>query len=346
MHSEQCPLAGLKVVELHAIGPVPFVGLQLQQLGATVTRICPPVDRAIGITINSEADLLNHGKSQHAINLKEDAGITQLHVLINDADVLIEGFRPGVMERLGLDPTGLLKQYPRLVVARLSGFGRQGDYAARAGHDINYLALSGVLAAIGPPETPAIPLNLIADFGGGAMYLLSGILAKLVQRGINGCGGLVDTSILAGTVGLTTMMHTLIADGHWSLTRQQNLLDGGLPFYRVYKTLDNKFMAVGALEQVFFKQLLILTNLEHSVSVDQQYDRSTWNGMTRHFSQAFLKRTRKQWADDAHKLDCCVTPVLDFAEAAIHPHNKANKWFNTTPFPHPGHVVQFNENHT
>ena len=323
MPSEASPLAGLRVVELHAIGPVPFVGLQLQQLGAAVDRICPPVDRAIGIAINSDADLLNRGKSEHTINLKDDAGIAQLHALLNDADVLIEGFRPGVMERLDLDPSDLLARYPRLVVARLSGFGRQGDYATRAGHDINYLAMSGALAAIGTTETPVVPLNLIADFGGGAMYLLSGILAKLVQRGINGCGGLVDTSILAGTLGLTTMMHGLMADGRWSLTRQKNLLDGGLPFYRVYKTLDNKFMAVGALEQVFFKQLLILTDLEHSISVDQQYDQSTWNCMSRHFLQVFLKRTRKQWTDDALKLDCCVTPVLDFAEAAIHPHNKS-----------------------
>lgn len=346
MHSEDLPLAGLKVVELNAIGPVPFVGLQLQQLGASVVRICPPVDRAIGIDISSEADLLNNGKSQHAINLKDEAGLAQLHTLLNDADVLIEGFRPGVMERLALAPTGLLERYPRLIVARLSGFGRHGEYASRAGHDINYLALSGALAAIGTSDTPVVPLNLIADFGGGAMYLLNGILARLVQRGISGSGGIVSTSILAGTVGLTTMMHSLLADERWSLTRQQNLLDGGLPFYRVYRTLDNKFMAVGALEQIFFNQLLILIELEHSISVDKQYDRSTWNCMTRRFSQAFLKRTRQQWTDEALKLDCCVTPVLDFAEAAVHPHNNANKWFNTTPFPHPGHILQFNEDRT
>lgn len=341
MRSDESPLTGLKVVELHAIGPVPFVGLQLQQLGAQVDRICPPIDRAIGIDINEQADLLNNGKTHHTINLKDQAGSAALHTLLAQADVLVEGFRPGVLERLDLNPTNLLKTHPHLVVARLSGFGRQGEYAPRAGHDINYLALSGALAAIGTPDTPVVPLNLIADFGGGAMYLLCGILAKLVQRSITGCGGLVDTSILAGTVGLTTMVHGLMADGSWSLNRQQNLLDGGLPFYRVYPTRDNKFMAVGALEPIFFKQLLTLTDLESCISAKRQYDKSTWDDMSLKFLRVFKERTRDQWTADALHLDCCVTPVLDFAEAAIHPHNQANGWFKKTPFPHPGQVLHF-----
>lgn len=335
------PLAGLKVIELYAIGPVPFVGQQLRQLGATVIRICPPQDRGIGIQIDAEADLLNHGKSQRAINLKESAGREALLQLLADADVLTEGFRPGVLERLGLDPEPLVEQCPALVIARLSGYGRHGAYAHRAGHDINYLALSGVLAAIGGPDEPVVPLNLIADFGGGAMHLLTGILASLVRRGISGKGGVVDTSILAGTLGLTTMMHSLLAGGRWNLSRQQNLLDGGLPFYRVYRCLDGQFIAAGALERPFFKALVELVGLSEVIDIDRQYEPQAWPGMLNALSSAFATRSRDEWAERALDSDCCVTPVLNFAEAARHPQNVSNGWISDDPFPHPGQLVAF-----
>jgi alpha-methylacyl-CoA racemase len=315
--------------------------MQLLQMGASVKRVSPPTDRAIGIDLNPDADVLNRGKESLAINLKESSGQAQLHSLLADADVLIEGFRPGVMERLGLDPSTLIKQYPRLVIGRLSGFGRYGDYAARAGHDINYLALSGVLAAIGTADEPVIPLNLIADFGGGAMHLLSGVLAKLVQRSIQGHGGVVDTSILAGTIALTSMTHGLMAGGKWNLNRQQNLLDGGLPFYRVYKTKDDRFVAVGALEKPFFEKLLAVIGLSSEFSSSQQYDRDSWPAMTDAFSTAFANRTRDEWAIDALTTDCCLTPVLDFVESMSHPHNTANGWVVSAPFPHPGLVTDF-----
>jgi alpha-methylacyl-CoA racemase len=320
---------------------VPFAGMQFLQMGASVTRVSPPTERAIGIELSADTDILNRGKTLLAINLKEASGQAQLHSLLSDADVLIEGFRPGVLERLGLDPVTLLQQFPQLVIGRLSGFGRYGDYAPRAGHDINYLALSGVLAAIGTADEPIIPLNLIADFGGGAMHLLSGILAKLVQRSIQDRGGLVDTSILAGTIGLTSMTHGLIAAGKWNLHRQQNLLDGGLPFYRVYKTQDGKFVAVGALERPFFEALLTVIGLSSEFSSSQQYDSECWPAMSTAFSIAFAKRTRDDWAIDALTSDCCLTPVLDFTESMKHPHTTANGWIVNDPFPHPGLVTHF-----
>lgn len=335
------PLAGLRVIELPAIGPVPFAGMQLRLLGASVIRVCPPTDRRIGIEMDAEADLLNRGKPRRSIDLKDPAGTAQLMQLLCDADVLMEGFRPGVMERLGLDPHTLIERYPRLVIGRLSGFGRSGVLAPRAGHDINYLALSGVLAAIGTPKEPTIPLNLIGDFGGGAMHLLSGILARLIRRGIDGRGGIVDTSILGGTLGLTPMLHGLMASGRWTLDRQQNFLDGGLPFYRVYRCRDDGCIAVGALESIFFGHLLTLLGLAEVFSVDRQYDRRTWPTMAIAFASAFASRTRDEWAAEAQSIDCCVTPVLDFAEAMRHPQNLDNGWVQADPFPHPGPVLAF-----
>ncbi|MFT7210290.1 MAG: alpha-methylacyl-CoA racemase [Granulosicoccus sp.] len=315
--------------------------MQLLQMGASVTRVSPPTDRAIGIALNADTDVLNLGKTSLSIDLKEESGLAALHLLLSDADVLTEGFRPGVLERLGLDPIVLLEQFPQLVIGRLSGFGRYGEYALRAGHDINYLALSGALAAIGTHDEPIIPLNLIADFGGGAMYLLNGILARLVQRGIQGRGGLVDTSILGGTIGLTSMTHGLMAGGKWNLHRQQNLLDGGLPFYCVYKTQDDKFVAVGALEKPFFEALLLVVGLNSVFSSSQQYDSENWPAMSYAFSMAFAKRTRDDWAIEALASDCCLTPVLDFKESMNHPHNTANGWIVNEPFPHPGLVTHF-----
>lgn len=337
----ELPLEGLKVIELFAIGPVPFVGLQLLQMGASVTRVSPPQDRSIGIAMNEDADLLNRGKANTAINLKSAEGLDELLMLLANADVLIEGFRPGVLERLGLSPESLMKNFPDLIIGRLSGFGYAGDYAPRAGHDINYLALSGVLAAIGTKSTPVVPLNLIADFGGGAMHLLTGILAKLVQRSIRKRGGVVETSILAGTMSLTTMTHALLADGRWTLNRQENLLDGGLPFYRVYKTLDNKFVALGALEKPFFKALLQVLDLSSDFDLDSQYDASVWASMEESFAKTIAGKSRDDWAEIALTHDCCLTPVLDFEESLKHPHNLANNWISDTPFPHPGIVTHY-----
>src|SRR5690606_33787306 len=224
------PLAGLKVVELHAIGPVPFAGMMLLNLGAEVIRVSPPADPSLGIGIDNEYDVFNNRKTARHIDLKSESGRAELLELLATADVMTEGFRPGVLERLGLAPAELAKTHPRLVIGRLSGWGGEGPYAARAGHDINYLALSGILNAIGKDE-PVVPLNGVADSGGGPLTLPVGALAKLVQRSINGRGGGASTSILAGTIGLSPMFHGMIAAGRWNLQRCNNLLDGRLPFY-------------------------------------------------------------------------------------------------------------------
>lgn len=310
-------------------------------MGASVTRISPPKSRDVGIAISEDADLLNRRKINKALNLKDPNDLQELYAVLDQTDVLIEGFRPGVLERLGLAPAILIEKFPQLVIGRLSGFGNSGVYAPRAGHDINYLALSGVLAAIGTKDEPVVPLNLIADFGGGAMHLLAGILAKLVQRGIKHRGGVVETSILAGTIGLTSMTHGLIAGGRWTLDRQNNLLDGALPFYRVYKTSDDKFVAVGALEKPFFIALLDLLELSHSIAVSSQYDESAWPSMIELFTQTIATKTREEWAILALQSDCCLTPVLDFAESVKHPHNIENGWIHQSPFPHPGPVTHF-----
>lgn len=339
--SESLPLHGAKVVELHAIGPVPYAGQVLRSLGADVLRVSPPNDPGLGVAVAPECDLLNLGKRTLTVDLKERDGLETLHRELADADVLLEGFRPGVLERLGLDPAALLETHPRLVVGRLSGWGRRGALAERAGHDINYLARAGVLNAIGSRDAPTIPLNLVADFGGGAMHLLVGVLARLVQRSISQRGGVVETSILAGTVGLTPMFYGLIAGGVWNLERQSNLLDGAMPFYRVYRCSDGKFVAVGALEPKFYRQLLEVVGLDAQVDPKDQYRAASWPATTESFTARFATRTRDEWAQAALDRDACLSPVLDFAEAARDAHNLANGLFRTTPFARPGDTIEF-----
>jgi len=337
----ELPLRGLSVVELHAIGPVPFAGQLLRALGAEVIRVSPPDDPGLGVSMRPEHDLLNTGKSSLRLDLKRPDGLEALHGQLASADVLIEGFRPGVLERLGLAPEALCARHPRLVVGRLSGWGNDGPLAPRAGHDINYLALAGVLNAIGASEAPVVPLNLIADFGGGAMHLLVGVLARLVRRGIDGRGGTVETSILAGTIGLTPMFHGMIAGGLWTLARQANLLDGAMPFYRVYRCSDSRFVAVGAIEPKFYRQLLDLAGLAGEVDPADQYRPESWPATTARMERRFAERTRDEWARLAEPVDACLSPVLDFSEAVRHPHNLANRLYETEPFGQPGAMLRF-----
>ncbi len=335
------PLSGLNVVELHAIGPVPYVGHLLRTLGASVLRVSPPVDPELGVGRGDRFDVLNSGKERLRADLKSAAGQQQLAERLATADVLLEGFRPGVLERLGLAPETLAARYPRLVVGRLSGWGSRGGLAARAGHDINYLAISGVLNAIGNAASPVPPLNLVADFGGGAMHLLVGVLARLVRRSIDGHGGVAQTSILAGTVGLTPMFYGLLAESRWSLDREDNLLDGGAPFYRVYRCADDRFVAVGAIETKFYQQLLELTGLADDLDPRQQLDRSCWPATAQRFAERFATRSRDDWARAAADTDACVSPVLDFIEAAAHPQNRANGLHASEPFVQPAPVIEF-----
>ena len=355
------PLTGLQVLELHAIGPVPFAGMLLQTLGASVTRISPPNDPGLGVSIPPQFDLLNVGKTVCAIDLKSAQGKDGLALQLRDCDVLLEGFRPGVLERLGLAPEHLLAQHPHLVIGRLSGWGDQGQLAQRAGHDINYLALSGALLAMGTADQPIPPLNLVADFGGGAMHLLVGVLAKLVQRGISPdrAGGVVTTSILAGTHGLMPMFHGLVAAGMHSMQRANNLLDGGAPFYTVYRAQCGGFIAVGALEPKFYARLITAMGLSDYVQLKDQYKASTWPALHALLAQTFLQKSRDEWATLCAQSDCCLSPVLNMTEAAAHPQNQANGWFtqpvnetdglaistelkNANQVPSPQHIIRFN----
>lgn len=325
--SVESPLQGLRVVELQSMGPVPFVGMLLASLGANVARVVSPTKGGLfQFPGKGKNDLVNNDKEVVPIDLKSAAGSSELHSLLVEADIFLDGFRPGVLERLGFGPEEL-SRYPRLLIGRLSGWGKRGSLSARAGHDINYLALSGVLQSVGTDEQPVPPLNLIADYGGGAMHLLVGLLVGLVRRSATGKGGLVESSILAGTVGLTPTFHGLIADGIWKMRREANWLDGGAPFYRAYRTLDGRHMAVGALEPKFFLNLLGVLGLSGRFSQKDQYEESEWAGMREAFAEVFTTRTMAEWEDVCTPIDCCVTPVLTFAEAARHPHNVANGLF-------------------
>jgi alpha-methylacyl-CoA racemase len=325
------PLSGLKVIELHAIGPVPFAGLVLQNLGASITRVSPPSDPGLGVVMDPKFDALNQGKSVLKLDLKNSNGLAELMREIAQADVLLEGFRPGVLERLGLSPELLMKQFPRLIIGRLSGWGSQGELRERAGHDINYLAVSGLLNAIGRDDQPHPPLNVVADFGGGAMHLVVGVLAMLARRGITQLGGVAQTSILAGTIGLTPMFYGLMAADRWNLKRENNLLDGMLPFYRVYRTRDDKFVAVGALENKFYQALLTLMQLDQTLAAKDQFNASTWPHTIARFSETFASKTRDEWAELAKHSDACLSPVLNFTEATTYLHNTQNQWHAEGP---------------
>lgn len=335
------PLTGLKIIELQAIGPVPFAGMILRSLGAEVTRVMAPTDPGLGLPIKPEFDLLNEGKAVWTLDLKKPEGVAALKERLAHADIMLEGFRPGVLERLGIGPDVLMGTCPRLVIGRLSGWGAKGELAERAGHDINYLAMAGVLHAIGHAEQPEIPLNLVADFGGGAMHLLLGVLAKIIQRGINGKGGLAETSILAGTVGLTPLFYGMMAAGRWNVKRHNNTLDGALPFYRVYPTKDGKHMAVGALENKFFRDLLRMLNLEGQIDPTRQYQPDTYPDQIAKIGARFMEKTRDEWALLAKDVDACVAPVLNFLEAAAHAHNQANDYHTVTPIPRTKQTIRF-----
>lgn len=312
------PLAGCRVVELGGIGPGPFAGMLLADLGAEVVR----VDRAERMTepgAGGPTDVTNRGKRSVVIDLKNPAGAAAVLDLVARADILIEGFRPGVTERLGIGPHECLARNPRLVYGRMTGWGQDGPLAAAAGHDITYIALTGALGAIGPADgPPQVPLNLIGDFGGGGCYLVIGVLAALHAAQRTGHGQVVDAAIVDGTVSLLASTFAKLARGFWTDERGVNQLDGGWPFYSVYETKDGRHVAVGALEAKFYRQLIEL--LELDVDPEQQHDRSAWPELRGLLEKRFAERTRDEWAALFEGTDACVAPVLSLAEAAAHPH--------------------------
>ncbi|GGU72372.1 CaiB/BaiF CoA transferase family protein [Lentzea flava] len=308
------PLDGLKVLEVGGIGPGPHAGMLLADLGASVLRVERP-HGGLQVVPDRDKDFLLRGRDFLDADLKGRYGRELVLSLAGRADVLIEGFRPGVMERLGVGPSACLARNPRLVFARMTGWGQNGPLAERAGHDINYLALTGVLHAVGTP-----PLNLLGDFGGGSLYLVVGILAALIERERSGCGQVVDAAIVDGVSSLAQMIWSMRAQDQWSDQPGTNLLDGGAPFYSIYTCADGRDVAVGALEPQFYAQLIAGLGLD---DLPDHHDRDSWPLLRKMFEEAFLRRSRDEWAEVFEGTDACVTPVLSFGEAAEHPHLKA-----------------------
>ena len=324
------PLQGLKVVELAGLGPAPFACYLLAGLGATVTRIEAKKRGADLLPLDSETnpDVLMRDIRQ--IDLKTEDGRHQAVALIAAADVLVEGFRPGVMERLGLGPDAMLEANPRLIYGRMTGYGQDGPMAARAGHDLNYIALSGVLSMIGSRDgAPTPPLNLVGDYGGGSMVLIVGILAALFARQQSGRGCVVDASMVEGSAMLASPIFAMIASGLWQGGhRGRNLLDGGCPFYGTYETADGRYIAVAPLEPQFFAEMLERLDIDPSWT-RRQYDTNGWEEMRALLTDTFRTRSRDDWAAHFADSDACVTPVLTPEEAAQHKHSRARGGFQS-----------------
>lgn len=319
------PLAGVRVVELAGLAPGPFACMVLADLGAHVLRVDRPVSRAGAAEVPTDA--LGRGRTSVAVDLKSPEGAALVRRLASDADVLVEGFRPGVAERLGVGPADCQALNAALVYGRITGWGQEGPLAGRAGHDINYLALSGALAPMGRAgEAPAAPLNLLADFGGGGMLLAVGVLAALVERASSGRGQVVDAAMVDGAALLTTFLHGMRAAGAWPGARGENLLDGGAPFYDTYETADGGYMAVGALEPAFYAALLEGLGLDVPDVPDRQ-DPAQWPALRSVLAQAFSTRTRAEWVEVFAGVDACVTPVLEPSEAPSDPHAVARSAF-------------------
>lgn len=322
------PLSGIRVIELAGIGPAPFAAMMLSDMGAEVIRLDRAQAVRRGDSESFSPDLLGRGRPSAGVNLKNPQGVATVLRLVDQADVLIEGFRPGVTERLGVGPGECLVRNPRLVYGRMTGWGQDGPFAMAAGHDINYIALSGALAAIGRhghPPTP--PLNLLGDFGGGGMLLAFGVLCALIERQVSGSGQVVDAAMIDGAAILTTVIHSLLAAGVWREERGANLLDSGAPFYDVYECSDGQYVALGAIEPQFFEQFARISGLAEQAGVPDQNDQAAWPELKRRIGDIFRTRTRDEWCRLMANADACVAPVLGLSEAPIHDHVAARETF-------------------
>ena len=327
MDSSQGPLHGIRVLEFEAIGPGPFAGMLLADLGADVLVVDRPADSDLGLKRERWYDVMMRGKRSVTLDLKSPAAKEAALTLLGKADALIEGFRPGVLERLGLGPDIALARNPKLVYGRMTGWGQDGPLAARAGHDINYIALAGVLHAFGRHgAAPVPPLNLIGDFGGGGLLLAMGVLAALYERNTSGRGQVVDASMVDGAALLTTSLHGIKAAGLWSEERGENMLDGGAPFYDTYETADGKYVAVGAIEMRFWGELVKVLELDPA-ELPLHIDKTQWPQLREIVAGAIAKHTRDELVVRAEGTDACLTPVLSPSEAASHPHNAARGTF-------------------
>jgi len=343
------PLAGLRVVEIAGIGPAPYACMLLAELGADVLRL----DRPGGAgPLATPTAGLNRSRPCAAVDLKQPGAAEVVMELLERADVLVEGMRPGVMERLGLGPGVCLARNPRLIYGRMTGWGQSGPRAQQVGHDITYAALTGALHSVGPAEQPVPAVNLVADFGGGAMFLLVGILSAVHARARTGVGQVIDAAMVDGATSLLTMVYTMLGDGYWADARAANLLDGGCPFYRTYRCADGGFVAVGALEPAFYADLVRGLGLaghelsggsraRHSAAnsagsiMDAQHDRAAWPELERLFADVFATRTVADWEDTFAGTTACVAPVRSLTQAMADPHLAARGVFTSV-----GGVVQ------
>jgi alpha-methylacyl-CoA racemase len=330
------PLDGVKILELAGIGPGPYACMLLADLGADVLRL----ERGdINASDAPTWDLLNRSRPSVAVDLKNESGKELVLQLCEQADVLIEGFRPGVTERLGVGPQDVWKRNPKLVYGRMTGYGQEGPLSQRAGHDINYISIAGALWPLGRAgDKPVPPLNLVGDFGGGALFLAFGVVSALLNARATGEGQVVDTAMVDGASSLMTMTHAFMNMGYWNEERGTNMLDTGAHFYEVYETKDHKFMAVGAIEPKFYAELLNGLGVNPS-DLPPQMDRDKWPEMKVRFTEIFLTKTRDEWTEIFADTDACTTPVLSPSEAATHPYNaERNVYTNkgaTQPNPAP-----------
>lgn len=323
------PLAGLKVVELGGIGPGPFTSMLLSDMGADVLRIARPPSADRGIKgMETRHQLLNRGRPAVAMDLKNPRAVEAVKRMIASADALTEGFRPGVAERLGLGPEDCLRLNPKLVYGRITGWGQDGPLAAIPGHDINYIALTGALHAIGMKDGPPVPpLNLVGDFGGGAMYLAFGILCAVFEARSSGRGQVVDAAMVDGVSSLMTMMYGMHAAGLWSDNRGSNRLDSGTPWYDVYETADGKWISIGCNEPQFYDALLERLGIAAGVLPANRHDRKGWPAIRACFKEKFRAKTRDEWCAIMDGSEVCFAPVLTLAEAPTHPHMRARATF-------------------
>jgi alpha-methylacyl-CoA racemase len=322
------PLSGVHVLELPAIGPAPFCGALLADMGADVVRIDRATAVDLGTPVPPRYDFYNRNKRSVALDLKSRPAVDAVLRLVRRADILIEGFRPGVAERLGLGPNECLEINPRLVYGRMTGWGQEGPLAQAVGHDINYLALSGALHCIGEKGRPPVPpLNLAADLGGGAMYLAVGVLAALTEARHSGRGQVVDAAMVDGVANLMSAFSAFRQMGEWTSERGENIVDGGAPFYGTYVTRDGKYVAVGAIEGRFYRALAAGMGLDPA-QLPPQYDRTTWPQLRERFAEVFMTRTRDEWVATMAGRDACFSPVLNLDEAPVHPHMQARKVFS------------------
>ncbi len=321
------PLAGLRVIELAGLGPAPFCAMVFADLGAEVIRLERTGMPAAAAGSVDRRLVLTRGREALGVDLKKPLGIELVLRMVEHADVLMEGFRPGVVERLGLGPTICLGRNPRLIYGRITGYGREGPLAAEAGHDINYISIAGALGAIGRRgEAPVPPLNLIADFGGGGMLLAMGVLAAVFERMHSGRGQVVDAAMVDGAALLTTMLHEIRGLSLWNDERGTNSMDTGSHYYNVYETSDGAFVSVGAMEPRFYQSFMKGLGFSDG-NIPAQDDPSQWEALKQRVAEIIRSRTQTEWLDIFHGTDACVTPVLSLGEAPAHPHNRARSAF-------------------